>query len=117
MLRTELGFLGHRLSRAGVSVDPRKVQSITEWATPTSCSEVRRFMGLANYYRRFVEGYAELAAPLGALGSPMARFVWTADAQASFDALKRALSSAPVLRTFDPARRAVLTTDASLRCQ
>jgi hypothetical protein len=110
--RTELGFLGHRLSQAGVSVDPRKVQSITEWATPTSGSEVRRFTGLANYCRRFVEGYVELAAPLTALG-PMARFVWTADAQASFDALKRALSSAPVLRTFDPARRALLTTDTS----
>ena len=70
--RTELGFLGHRLSRAGVSVDPRKVQSITEWATPKSCSEVRRFTGLANYYRRFVEGYAELAAPLTALGTESA---------------------------------------------
>ena len=111
--RQELGFLGHRLSKAGVAVDPRKVQSIVEWATPTSCSEVRRFTGLANYYRRFVEGYAELAAPLTALGSPTARFVWTPEAQASFDALKLALSSAPVLRTFDPARRAVLTTDAS----
>ena len=111
--RTELGFLGHRLSQAGVSVDPRKVQSITEWATPTSGSEVRRFTGLANYCRRFVEGYVELAAPLTALG-PTAHFVRTADAQAmSFDALKQALSSAPVLRTFDPARRAVLTTDTS----
>ena len=59
--RQELGFLGHRLSRAGVSVDPRKVQSILEWATPTSCSEVRRFTGLANCYRRFVEGFAEVA--------------------------------------------------------
>ena len=111
--RRELGFLGHRLSAAGVSVDPRKVQSIVEWATPTSCCEVRRFTGLANYYRRFVEGYAEVAAPLTALGSPTARFSWTVEAQASFDALKLALSSAPVLRTFDPARRAVLTTDAS----
>jgi len=111
--RQELGFLGHRLSKAGVSVDPRKVQSTIEWTTPTSCSEVRRFTGLANYYRRFVEGYSELAAPLTALGSPTARFVWTPEAQASFDALKLALSSAPVLRTFDPARRAVLTTDAS----
>ena len=56
--RQELGFLGHRLSivsKAGVSVDPRKVQSIVEWATPTSCSDVRRFTGLANYYSRFVE--------------------------------------------------------------
>jgi len=111
--RQELGFLGHRLSANGVLVDPRKVQSITEWATPTSGAEVRRFTGLANYYRRFVEGYAEIAAPLTALGSPTARFCWSADAQASFDALKAALSSAPVLRTFDPSRRAVLTTDAS----
>ncbi len=69
--RQELGFLGHSLSREGESVDPRKVQSIVEWATPTSCTEVRRFTGLANYYRRFVEGYA---APLTALGSPTARF-------------------------------------------
>ena len=64
----ELGFRGHRLSKAGVLVDPRKVQSIVEWATPTPCAEVRRFTGLANYYRRFVEGYAELAAPLTARG-------------------------------------------------
>ena len=111
--RRELGFLGHRLSEAGVSVDPRKVQSILEWATPTSCTEVRRFTGLANYYRRFVEGYAEVAAPLTALGSPTAKFTWSSAAQASFDALKVALSTAPVLRTFDPSRRAVLTTDAS----
>ena len=77
-----------------------------------SCTEVCRFTGLANYFRRFVEGYAEMATPLTALGSPTARFAWSADAQASFDVLKLALSWALVLRTFDPARRAVLTTDA-----
>lgn len=85
--RTELGFLGNclRLSHAGVSVaqDPPKVQSIMEWATPTSCSEARRITGVANYYRRFVEAYAELAAQLTTLGSPKARFAYT---QASFDA-------------------------------
>ena len=69
--------------------------------------------GLANNYRRFVKGYAEGAAPLTALGSPTARFVWDPEVQASFEALNQALSSAPVLRTFDPHRRAVLTTDAS----
>ena len=90
--RQELGFLGHRLSKAGVSVDPRKVQSIVEWATPTSCAEVRRFTGLASYCRRFVEGYSELAAPLTALSRPTARFTRTAAAQESFDALKQALS-------------------------
>ncbi len=107
--RQELGFLGQRLSAEGVSVDPLKVQFIVEWATPTSCTDVRRFTGLANYYHRFVEGYAELTAPLTALGSPTARFTWSPAAQASFDALKLALSTSPVLRTFDPSRRAVLT--------
>ena len=86
------------------------MQSIVEKTTPTSCSEVRRFTGLANYYRRLVEGYAEVAAPFTALGSPSARCTWTL---ANIDALKLALSSAPVLHTFDPARRGVLTTDAS----
>ena len=70
--RQELGFLGHRLSKDGVSVDPCKMQSVVEWATSTSCTEVRCFTGLANYYRRFVEpeGYAEMAAPLTALWQP-----------------------------------------------
>ena len=101
------------MSKEGVKVDPRKVQSIREWATPTSCCEVRRFIGLAGYYRRFVEGFADVAAPLTALGSPTATFSWTPAAQESFDALKELLSTAPVLRTWDPSRRAVLTTDAS----
>ncbi len=90
-----------------------KVQSIVEWATPTSCTEVLCFTGLANYYCRLVEGYAKLAAPLTALGSPTARFAWTPEAQASFDALKRALSTSEVLRMFNPHCRAVLITDAS----
>jgi hypothetical protein len=111
--RQELSFLGHRLSKEGVSMDQRKVQSIVEWATPTSCWEVWRFTGLANYYRRFVESYSEVAAPITALGSRDARFAWTPAEQDSFDALKLALSSAPVLRTFDSARRAILTTDVS----
>ena len=94
--RRELGFLGHHLSASGVSVDPRKVHSIVKWATQTSCCEVRRFTGLANYHHRFVEGYAVVAAPLTALGSPNARFLWTTETQSSFDALKLALSPAPV---------------------
>ena len=81
--------------------------------TSARCTEVLRFTGLANYYRRFVEGYSEVAAPLTALCSPTARFTWSPAAQASFGALNLALSSAPVLCTFDPAHRAVLTTDAS----
>ena len=110
--RQELGFLGHRLSAAGYL---RKVQSIREWATPTSC--FTGLSGLANYCRRFVEGYAEVAAQLTALGSATARFEWSPEAQAGLEALnlslKQALSSVKVLRFIDPRWRAVLTTDAS----
>ncbi len=79
--RQELGCPGHRLSAEGGSVDPRKAQSIVEWAMPASCTEARRFTGLANYYRRFVfvGGYAEaVAAPLTALGGPAVRSAWSA---------------------------------------
>jgi hypothetical protein len=94
-------------------VYPHKVQSIVDWATPTSCTEVLHFTGLANYQCRFLEGYAEIAAPLTALGSPTARFVWTSEEQVTFDTLKQARFTSPVLRTFDPNHRAVLTTDPS----
>ena len=111
--RTEFGFLGHRVSATGVAVDPRKVAVVHDWPQPSSNAEVRRFVGLCNYYRRFVEGYAELAAPLTRLCGPHSPWQWGAAEQASFEALKRCLTSAPVLRNFDPRRRAVLTTDAS----
>ena len=118
----ELGFLSHRLSAEAfrrAALDPREMPSIVEWSTPLSCCKMRRLTGLANDYRHFVEDYAEIAAPMTALGSPtalgrpIARFTRKAETQASFDVLKLALSLAPVLHTFDRARLAVLTTDAS----
>jgi hypothetical protein len=111
--RSSVGFLGHVISEHGVAVDPRKVAAVAEWATPQSCTDVRRFVGLANYYRKFVLRFSALAAPLTALCSPRARFAWGAAEQQSFDALKAALTSAPVLRVWDPARPTRLLTDAS----
>jgi hypothetical protein len=72
--RASDGFLGHVISEHGVSVDPRKVAAVAEWAKPSSCtdSDVRRFVGLANYYRKFVLRFSALAAPLTALCSPRA---------------------------------------------
>ena len=102
--RSSVGFL---------AVDPRKVAAVAEWATPTSCTDVRRFVGLANYYRKFVLRFSALAAPLTALCSPRAQFTWGPAEQQSFDALKAALTSAPVLRVWDPARPTRLLTDAS----
>ena len=111
--RSSVGFLGHIISEHGVGMDPRKVAAVAQWARPTSCTEVRRFVGLANYYRRFVLRFSNLAAPLTTLCSPRASFRWGPVEQQSFDALKAALTSAPVLRVWDPARPTRLITDAS----
>ena len=70
--RQELGFLGHRVSAAGVSVDPRKVSAVRDWPAPASNVELRRFVGLCNYYRRFVPDYADITAPLTRLCGPHA---------------------------------------------
>ena len=80
---------------------------------PRPLTEVRRFVGLANYYRRFVRQFSSLAAPLTSLCSPLATFRWTDTEQQSFEALRAALMSAPVLRVWDPGLPTRLTTDAS----
>ena len=111
--RSSVGFLGHVISERGVAVDPRKVAAVAEWATPTSCTDVRRFVGLANYYRKFVLRFSALAAPLTALCSPRAHWPvpWGPTEQQSFDALQAALTSAPALCASDPARPTRLLVD------
>ena len=107
-------FLGHVISAEGIKVDPRKIEAIQKWSVPKNTKEVRSFYGLASYYRKFVSGFATIAAPLTSLTGSKTKFVWTPEAQQSFEALKRVLTSAPVLQPFhdtaDPIR---VTTDAS----
>ncbi len=89
--------------------------AVAEWATPISSTDVRHFVGLANYYHefKFVLRLSALATPLTAVCSPRATFRWGPAEQTSFDTLKAALVSAPVLRVWDPARPTRLLTDAS----
>jgi hypothetical protein len=75
--RSSVAFLGHVISEHGVAMDPRKLSAIRELARPESCSNVRRFVGLANYYRRFVCNFSGLASPLTSLCSPQTTFRWT----------------------------------------
>ena len=92
-----VSFLGHVISVEGVSVDPQKIEAIVNWKPPTNVTEIRIFLGLAGYYRKFVEGFLKLAALLTKLTRKEEKFVWSKACQQSFDELKRKLTSAPVL--------------------
>ena len=92
-----MDFLGHVISGEGIAVDPTKVQSVTEWLAPTSVGEIRSFLGLAGYYRRFIENFYKIAKPMTELLKTDTKFKWTEECEASFQELKKRLVTAPVL--------------------
>ena len=92
-----VAFLGHVISAEGVYVDPQKIDAIVNCKPPTNVTEIRSFLGLAGYYRKFVEGFSKLAAPLTKLTRKEEKFVWSEACQQSFDELKWKLTLAPVL--------------------
>ena len=92
-----VAFLGHVISVEGVSVDRQKIEAIVNWKPPTNVTEIRSFLGLAGYYRKFVEGFSKLAAPLTKLTRKEEKFVWLEACQQSFDELKWKLTLAPIL--------------------
>ncbi|TYK25908.1 Retrotransposon protein [Cucumis melo var. makuwa] len=90
-------FLGHVVSAKGVSVDPQKVEAVVNWERPISATEVRSFLGLAGYYRRFIEDFSRLALPLTALTRKNVKFEWSDKCEQSFQELKKRLVTAPIL--------------------
>jgi len=90
-------FLGHILSEDGISVDPSKVQEVLDWKAPTSVHEVRSFLGLARYYRRFIPDFSKIAKPMTKLLQKDVKFVWSQECEAAFTALRYLLTTAPVL--------------------
>ncbi|GJW01315.1 putative nucleotidyltransferase, ribonuclease H [Tanacetum coccineum] len=94
---SKVAFLGHIVSAEGITMDPAKVEAITKWPRPTFVTEVRSFLGLAGYYRRFVEGFSRLALPLTKLMRKGEKFVWNEEREKSFEELKQRLVSSPIL--------------------
>jgi hypothetical protein len=90
-----------------------KVKAVVEWTRPTSVFEIRSFLGLAGYYRRFIEGFLKLSGPLTALTRKNARFVWTDECEQCFQELKRRLVNAPVLAFPTKSENFVVYSDAS----
>ncbi|XP_016164557.1 uncharacterized protein LOC107607085 [Arachis ipaensis] len=95
--KEEVKFLGHVVSKGGIVVDPSKVEAVMEWERPTTVTEVRSFVGLARYYRRFIEGFSRIALPITKLTRKEVPFMWTSECEESFQTLKQKLTSAPVL--------------------
>jgi hypothetical protein len=111
-MQREVAFLGHRIGADGLRVAPDKIGAVQQWPQPNNVTEVRSFLGLANFYRRFVEGYSRIAMPLTELTKDTAAWRWGSEQQNSFDALKAALCSPPVLRVADQSKPFVLNCDA-----
>ena len=90
----EVQFLGHVISAQGIAVDPAKVKAVIKWESPKSVTEIRSFVGLASYYRRFIEGFSKIVTPLTLLTRKDQPFTWTDKCEESFQELKRRLTSA-----------------------
>jgi len=109
----QLRYLGHVISEDGVATDPDKINAILQWPVPQSVKELRSFLGLAGYYRRFVKHFGIISKPLMDLLRKGAVYVWTDIQDKAFSALKQALTTAPVLALLDFSRPFAIETDAS----
>ena len=113
LFQKKVGFLGHVISTEGIATDPEKTRCVKEWPRPRDKTELRSFLGLCTYYRRFVRDFSTIARPLHQLTEQNRKFAWTDESEAAFVNLKKALTSPPVLAYPRREGRFVLDTDAS----
>jgi hypothetical protein len=109
----EVMFLGHIISADGISVDPEKVKAVAHWKQPTTVTEVRSFLGLAGYYRKFIQDFSRISMPMTQLTRKGVKFEWTTACEESFTMLKEKLTSAPVLVLPSGSGGFAVYTDAS----
>lgn len=113
LFQNKVEYLGHYLSDQGIHVDDRKIQTIQNWPEPRNLTELRSFLGLASYYRKFVKDFSTIASPLTALLHKTKPYQWELSQQRALETLKNKLTTAPVLLLPDPAKSFTVTTDAS----
>ncbi|GJU89410.1 putative reverse transcriptase domain-containing protein [Tanacetum coccineum] len=110
---SQVQFLGHVIDSEGIHVDPAKIEAIKDWASPKTPTEIRQFLGLAGYYRRFIEGFSKIARPMTKLTQKSVKFEWGEKAEAAFQLLKQKLCSAPILALPEGSENFVVYCDAS----
>lgn len=110
--QAKVEYLGHVVSAEGVSADPSKISAMLDWPTPTTLTELRGFLGLTGYYRRFVKGYSTIAATLTEL-LKKDNFHWGTEAENAFDGLKKTMTSVPVLALSNFSQTFIIKADAS----
>jgi hypothetical protein len=111
--KSETTFLGVIVGRDGIRMDPKKIEAIQKWETPSCLTDIQAFVGFANFYRRFIRGFSKIITPIVALTRKGTKFYWNGNCQSAFNCLKTAFTEAPVLAPFDWEKQIVLETDAS----
>jgi hypothetical protein len=109
----EVPFLGHVISSEGIVVDPGKVQDVLDWMLPKSVHQVRSFLGLAGYYRRFILNFSKISKPITELLKKDNKYVWSKDCNEAFQTLKKLLTTSPVLAQPDISMSFDVYCDAS----
>src|SRR3989442_2994259 len=113
LLQRKVNFLGHVISEGSIATDPEKIEQVRSWPRPQNTTETRSFIGLVIYYRRFVNQFAKVAAPLHALAAKNAKFIWTEECEIAFEELKKRLITSPILAMPNDDGEFRLDTDAS----
>ena len=113
LFQTSVKYLGHIVSRDGISTDPDKTKAVKEWPTPHDVTDVKKFLGLCGYYRRFVPNFATISKPLTRLTEKNSIFVWGEEEESAFLTLKDLLVSAPIMAYPESSSTFILDTDAS----
>ncbi|CAN6486610.1 unnamed protein product [Victoria cruziana] len=109
----KVSFLGHIISKDGVTVDPMKVKAVHDWSTPRNISEICSFLGLAGYYRKFIQDFSRIASPMTKLLQKGVKFTWSEACEKSFQTLKEKLTNAPILTLPDGREGFAVYSDAS----
>ena len=110
---SKVNFLSYIISADGIEMDQEKIRTVLKWKEPTTVKQVQSFLGFANFYRRFIQGYSKLTRALTDLKKKSEKFQWKAECQEAFDMLKKCFTSSPILRHFDLELQFVIECDTS----